>query len=100
MSLNVSATFPARPTQVPGSRTVKSPSRIDWRLVKMTVRSREPSAVLDFPLFFPLVLARVAGRFSVRLGATWLSADLFMASPEQQRSNPIPGHPAGYISQP
>jgi hypothetical protein len=33
---------------------------------------------LDFPLLF----ARLGGRFSV-LGATSLSADLFMASPEQ-----------------
>src|SRR5579862_8446456 len=78
ISLNVSATLPAKPTQVPGSRTVKSPSRMDCRLVKMTLRSRDPSVVLDFPLLF----ARLGGRFSV-LGATSLSADLFIASPEQ-----------------
>ena len=61
ISLKVSAIFPARPAQEPGSRTEKSPSRMLCRLVRMTVRSRDPSESFGFPLLdFP---------FFARLGA-------------------------------
>src|ERR1035438_7883181 len=80
ISLNVSATLPASPTHVPGSRTVKSPSHIDCRLARITVRSRDSSDTLGFPLLF----ARLGGRFSVPLCADSLSEDRFMTSPEKR----------------
>src|SRR6266536_386280 len=82
MSLKVSATFPANPTHVPGSRTVKSPSRIDCRLVSMTARSTASSAALDFPLFF----APAEGWVSAESGAVSLNPALFIISPKE-RSN-------------
>src|ERR1700719_3235752 len=90
MSLKVSSTLPASPTQVPGSRTVKSPSRMLCRLVKRTVRSSDSSEPLDFPLLdFPLFLAMVGGEFPGPLGAISLSPDRFIVSP--QRSTQIRG---------
>src|ERR1700730_12823484 len=89
ISLNVSATFPASPTQVPGSRTVKSPSRMLCKLVRMTVRSKDPSASFCFPSldFPPLFFAMVGGRFPVLLGAVSLSEDLFIVSPEKRSTS-------------
>src|SRR5438552_4103967 len=86
ISLNVSATLPASPTHVPGSRTAKSPSRMLCRLVSMTVRSKEPSVSFGFPLlaFPPLFFAMVGGGgFPGLLGAISLSEVLFMISPKE-----------------
>src|ERR1700722_5843184 len=83
MSLNVSATFPARPVHVPGSRTVKSPSRMVCRHVKMTFKSRDELSPFDLPLFFPLLFA--TGRtLSAASGATAL-ARLIYSSLEKGR---------------
>src|SRR5579863_610614 len=79
ISLNVSATLPASPTHVPGNRTVKSPSRMLWRLARITERSTGSSAVFVFPF------VREAGaRFSLAFCIGSFSADRFIFSPTQE----------------
>src|SRR3954465_15619553 len=73
MSLKVSATFPASPTHVPGSRTVKSPSLMLCKLASITERSTGSPADFDFPLR-PATGAKDLGRVS----GTSFTTDLFM----------------------
>src|ERR1700733_14983203 len=75
ISLNVSAIFPARPVQFPGSRTEKSPSRMTCRLDRITLRSAYETSTRTSPC--PLVFASgtpSVGVFAAPIGGT----DLFM----------------------
>ncbi len=89
ISLNVSATFPASPTHVPGSRTVKSPSRMVCKLARMTARSRDSSATaaFDFPLRDPSFF-NTGGVVPTEVGGTTAGSVLFISSsPETMGSS-------------
>jgi hypothetical protein len=61
-----------------------------WRLVRITVRSTDPSEVFDFPFLDPLLLgirAAISPTLSPSfsgLGATSLSEDLFIVPPDKR----------------
>jgi hypothetical protein len=58
------------------------------RLVRMTVKSRDPSGFFAFPLLdFPFFFAMLAGGVPVPSGAISLSEALFMVSPEKRSTS-------------